>query len=481
MKNTILLIAILFCISANAQDCSCTDHFNWVKKTFEENDAGFKFAVDRKGEATYQKHNEAFAEKVKTITDKDTCLYALYDWLKFFRNGHIDIDMVRDNTQQAPAQPVAEAKPNWEKYKGTEKQVKKYLAGVKQDGFEGVWKSEPYTIAIVKEGTGYVGLILDGGNTVWQKNQVKLRLNGDGKKTGGVFYLRNYSEYKVEDARMIGYNTISLGRFMLKRDNPKLPDSREIKNYLELIDANGPIMQQHSDKTLVLRIPSFSGDSKKAIDSVIAANRDKILKTPNLVIDIRYNGGGSDGSYAEIIPFLYTNPIRVVRTQFLSTPLNNARMQEYLAEEGISEEEKDEINTMIKRLNDNLGGYVGWNDEKVFVQTLDTVHPFPKNIAILINEGNGSTSEQFLLAAKQSSKTKLFGTTTAGVLDISNMYSATSPCGVVLWYCLSKSLRIPDMAIDDKGIQPDYYLDGEIPQQQWVQHAEDSFENNNDK
>lgn len=481
MKNAILLIAILFGISVQAQDCSCTDHFNWVKKTFEENDAGFKFAVDRKGAGAYQKHNEAFAEKVKSITNRDTCLYALYDWLKFFRKGHIDIDVVRDNTQQAPAQPANESKPNWEKYKGNEKQVKKYLAGIKQDSFEGIWKSEPYTIAIVKEGKGYVGFILDGGNTVWQKGQVKMRLTTNGKKIGGVYYLRNYSEYKLEDVQLIGYNTIALGSFMLTRDNPKLPNSRQIKNYLELVDANGPVMQQHSDKTLVLRIPSFEGNNKKAIDSVITVNRHKILKTPNLVVDIRNNGGGSDGSYAEIIPFLYTNPVRIVSTQFLSTPLNNARMEEYLAEEGISEEEKEEVNTMLKRLNDNMGGYVGWNDEKVYIQTLDTVHQFPKNVAILINGGNASTSEQFLLAAKQSSKTKLFGTTTAGVLDISNMYSTTSPCGVILRYCLSKSLRIPDMAIDDKGIQPDYYLDDEIPQQQWVQYAEDSFEYKNNK
>ncbi|MGQ3088011.1 S41 family peptidase, partial [Flavobacterium sp.] len=333
-----------------------------------------------------------------------------------------------------------------------------------------------YTIAILKQGTGYIGFILDGGNTVWQKNQIKLRLDTDGKKMGGVYYLRNYSEYKLDDVKMIGNNTISLGGFTLKRDDPKLQDTPQVKSYLELINTNGPIMQQYSDKTLVLRIPSFDGSNKKAIDSVIAANSDKILKTKNLVVDIRYNGGGSDGSYAEIIPFLYTNPIRVVATQFLSTPLNNARMQEYLAEEGISEEEKTEVNVMIKRLNDNMGGYVGWNDETVYVQKLDTVHPFPKNVAILINQGNGSTSEQFLLAAKQSSKTKLFGTTTAGVLDISNMHSVTSPCGIILRYCLSRSLRIPDMAIDDKGIQPDYYLDAEIPQHQWVQYAEDSFE-----
>jgi len=85
--------------------------------------------------------------------------------------------------------------------------------------------------------------------------------------------------------------------------------------------------------------------------------------------------------------------------------------------------------------------------------TLDTVYEYPKNIGIIINENNGSTTEQFLLAAKQSKKVKLFGTTTMGVLDISNMHFVQSPCEEFkLGYCLSKSMRIPHMTIDNKGI-----------------------------
>ena len=67
----------------------------------------------------------------------------------------------------------------------------------------------------------------------------------------------------------------------------------------------------------------------------------------------------------------------------------------------------------------------------------------------MINENCGSTTEQFLLTAKQSKKVKLFGTTTLGSLDISNMYSVNSPCGEYkLWYGLTKSFRIPEMLID---------------------------------
>lgn len=94
---------------------------------------------------------------------------------------------------------------------------------------------------------------------------------------------------------------------------------------------------------------------------------------------------------------------------------------------------------------------------------------YPKNVGIIINKNCGSTTEQFLLAAKQSKKVKLFGNTTAGVLDISNLNSVKSPCNEFeLWYGTSKSLRIPNMAIDDKGVQPDYYFDKTIKPYEWI-------------
>ena len=56
-----------------------------------------------------------------------------------------------------------------------------------------------------------------------------------------------------------------------------------------------------------------------------------------------------------------------------------------------------------------------------------------------------------------------------GVLDISNMYFIDSPCKEFkLGYSLSKSLRIPDMAIDEKGLQPDYYIDKSITDYKWI-------------
>ena len=177
----------------------------------------------------------------------------------------------------------------------------------------------------------------------------------------------------------------------------------------------------------------------------------------------------NDESYEKLIPLIYTNPIRTVGLEFLSTTLNNRRMEEFANDPEASADEKKWVNDALEKLNNNIGKFVNLDSSMINTETYDTVLVFPKNVGIIINEGCGSTTEQFLLAAKQSKKVKLFGTTTFGSLDISNMYSVKSPCNdFELGYCLSKSYRIPDFAIDGKGIQPDYYLDQTIPAYKWI-------------
>jgi C-terminal processing protease CtpA/Prc len=113
------------------------------------------------------------------------------------------------------------------------------------------------------------------------------------------------------------------------------------------------------------------------------------------------------------------------------------------------------------------------------METMDEISEYPTRVGILINEGNGSTDEQFLLEAKQSFKVKLFGRPTKGVLDISNVNVITSPDEAFnLHYSMSKSLRLPAFPVDDTGIQPDFFLDDEIKEGEWVEYVQNMLEAN---
>ncbi|MFD2561180.1 S41 family peptidase [Aquimarina rubra] len=466
---TFLTITLTF-----AQNCNCINNFEWVKKTFEENDAGFDYALKTKGKQAYADHNNRILEKIKSAKKLTDCTPVLYEWLSFFRSGHIAIRLIQQSQQNNTASINSNQFIDWETLSiGTEK-FKTYLANKKEQDYEGIWETSSYKIGVKKQNDEYVGFIIASGAETWKKGQVKLRFT-TGEKSKSTFYMYDHSAVETEGVKLIGKSHLQLGgRFQLTRLYPELEEEQELKNFIKLLDAKGPYLDVLNRSTLYLRIPSFQPAFKPAIDSLLYANREKILQTENLIIDIRNGTGGSDASYSEILPFLYTNPIRNVGVEYLSTKLNNQRMLDFINKDeyGFSEENKKWAKKSYEELEKKLGQFVNLNKDVANLSQYDTIHPYPKNVGIIINEQNGSTDEQFLLAAKQSKKVKLFGKTTHGVLDISNMFFIDSPCKEFeLGYSLSRSMRIPDFTIDGKGIQPDYYLDKDIPEYKWVEYV----------
>ena len=374
MKNLTLIFLILFPLSIFAQECDCDSIFKWTKQTFEQNDAGFQYILEKKGEQAYKIHNELILQKVKTIKTPVACETAIREWLSFFRKSHIEFH------------------------------------------YTGEHQSETKNI---------------------NKNEV----------------------IEVDEA---------------------IKNTDDYKLYSRFLNSTTPFIVQLNSNTLYLRIPSFNGNEKAKIDSLIAKNKAKILQTENLIIDIRNGTGGNDDSYEELMPFIYTNPIRMPTVEFRSTKLNNQRMYDFSTNSGLAlqfglnptAKQMKEFKAKYDTLSNHLGEFVNLNSYNVSITKFDTVYPFPKNIGIMINHNNVSTDEQFILEARQSKKVKLFGETTKGGLDFSNLNLAFTPNkDFVLVYTLTKSLRIPYMPVDDIGIKPDYFIDKEIPEYKWIEYV----------
>jgi hypothetical protein len=463
----LVLIAVIVCTySAHGQPqtCTCESNFAWLKSTFEENDAGFQYAIDTKGQVAYNAHNQATIEKIKTATTTIECLELLSEWLTFFRLGHIGIE---------PSLRVLQSIPQTNNYTVNLAEFEQYIVAKTEFDYEGIWEEiDNQYIGIRKVGNDYVGFTISSAGE--QASQLKLQIQQQNEKWETTVFRHNRKPEVSGKPELIGKNYLQIGRLLLKRTQPTVEEDVNIDKYLQSFHASMPYLEELNATTLYVRIPSFDQSQKTRIDSVLRANRDKILKTENLIIDIRNGTGGSDNSYVELLPFLYTNPIRTVGVEFLSTELNNRRFWDFANSptyhDVFDENTRNLFNEYYELLQSRLGEFVNLSEDIVSVFQQDTVYEYPKQVGIIINQGNGSTDEQFLLSAKQSTKVKLFGSPTMGVLDISNMYSVSSPCeDFTLWYGLSRSLRIPTMTIDGIGIQPDYYLDKTIPSHKWVE------------
>lgn len=226
----------LLSISTYAQDCNCTKNFEWVKKTFEENDAGFQYAIKQKGDQAYSDLNKRISEKVKSAKTFGECSPILYEWLTFFRSGHVSI---RPISKQQSSQSVANNKSdnqfaNWETLPVETQDFKKYLDKKKTSDYEGIWYTEPYTIGIKKKGDQYIGFIIESGAETWTKGQVKLKLDFSNGKTSSIYYMRDHSAVESKEIAITGKNNLQIGDFSLSRIYPKIEDEPKYAQYFKL-------------------------------------------------------------------------------------------------------------------------------------------------------------------------------------------------------------------------------------------------------
>ena len=357
--KTSLLSLILFCTTrlfAQSPTCNCETNFKWVKTTFEKNDAGFQYIIQQKGMDAYRKHTAAFLPKIKQTSDKQLCADLMNQWLLFFRKAHFWVAPI---DPQASSRSGKSSKP-WPSLDIPESQIKDRSAEPNANPWTGIWQTGAYTLGIFSHQGSFKGIILQSANPAWKPGQVKLNIEKNG---AGDFYMGDRTPQHFTKATLIGKNGLKLGSIDLTRTFPVFKEDEKEALYVKEMSAGNPFIEKLSDKTILFRIPSFDGSQKPLIDSLIAVYDQTLRQTENLVIDIRDNGGGDDDSYEKILPYIYTNPIRMIPFDLYSTPLNNKRMEDYLSIPNLSENSKKQVYAALKKLNDHLGQFVGFNED----------------------------------------------------------------------------------------------------------------------
>ncbi|HVM63031.1 MAG TPA: S41 family peptidase [Verrucomicrobiae bacterium] len=229
-----------------------------------------------------------------------------------------------------------------------------------------------------------------------------------------------------------------------------------------------------SDETFVITVPNFELQHKFRLEALTKRYGAEIKRRPNLIIDVRGNSGGADATFSPLVPYLYTQPVVTVGLDVLATRENADAWQALITP--VSKEEKatpaGRLRAMwlIPKREKQVRAWVTKIVRKMraaregtFVsmvadsrESLPRVLPLPSKVGILVDRRCGSTTEQFLLLARQSKKVTLFGQPTAGVLDYSNVRLFPLPSGnCVLAIATTRSRRLPKEPIDNIGIQPD--------------------------
>ena len=221
-----------------------------------------------------------------------------------------------------------------------------------------------------------------------------------------------------------------------------------------------------------IKISSFKYENIAPVKELIVKSKKEIKKSKTLIIDVRDNFGGTDDVYKPLLPYILTNPLRIMNVEFLSTPTLINGLRDYALQNVPKDSVKarQKIEDDLKEYKENLGKFILYDGKKVTVDSIKIQSKSPRQIIILANKNVASAGENFLFSARQSKKVKILGTPSMGVLDYGSIRKFNLECNnYTLYLPTYRSARLPHYPIDNIGIQPDVYLDETVDD--WLEFA----------
>ena len=436
--------------------------FDFVVRKITDNYAGWHTKVTDSTRPQLEALTARLRARAASASD-DELLELLTEWVGFFEDRHTTV-------RRAAAPAAAGEEPATPSFPWTEQDVRARLQalGSSRDPIEGIWRiaGDRYRVGVLRTGERpdrFAAVILTSTADNWRAGQVKADLvrRPDGA-FDMIFRAGDHSESRVESRLVADGDALSVpdwGPWTREWPEPADPEAAA-----RLFPAAELFMRRLSPQTLWLRIPDFNDSRAAPLRELVAAHRQELASTPNLVIDLRNNGGGSDYVYAPLVPLLYTRPIVTIGMEMRASADNIALRQEVA--DRIRDGAPDNaaaIEAQNRLMRERLGQYVMPDPRPFDIERHEMVLPFPRRIAVLI-DGAGSTGEQFLLLARQSRKATLFGQrNSAGVLDFANVVGMPTPSGRhMLQWATSRSLRLPQDPVDPDGIAPDIRIPDDV-------------------
>lgn len=469
MKNLQLIILFGWLpFSIVGQNCTCLEQFDFFEEKIRLNYSGFRDKVTEQTRTDFEAHNAQYRQMAAATTTDTACYKLLSNWKSWFKDGHVQI---QNALLWAKPAEIRAAFLHWEKINLDETGAKNYLLQAGRQPIEGIWRSTEgaYTVALTQQPATqrqWAASILQADGVYWMPGQVKFELAPlpDSTRFAVRYFMRDH-KLQLDTARLTGDSLVlhTLGIWLrqpLQGEAPPISKTPAPVRYrFALLDS----------ATALLTITTMDVSARSELDKLMKKHKKTLKKTPNLIIDCRDNGGGSDITYRLVSPYLYTGRIRGYHAQIWATRDNAGKYANWQKEKDSPWYLRMYAGMMKRKILRNEGKMLG--KRKTYRTRKFKRRAFPKKVAVLINEYCASSCEAFIMMAAQSEKVTLIGENTAGVSDYGNLHTMKFPCGDLAFrYPTTRTRAVDDgKGIDGVGIPPDVRVGPEV--KDWVEFA----------
>jgi len=225
-------------------------------------------------------------------------------------------------------------------------------------------------------------------------------------------------------------------------------------------DPRLPRLESLGADTLLLTIPSFNDRYRAPLETLLTRRRAELEAHRYWIVDVRGNGGGSDTTYAALLPWLLDGDFRQHALEYLATPVNIQAQEQICAHQSDPAPCLRQMTPALAAMRAaSAGSFVTSADERSKLERPTHLEPkAPRRVAVLVDRACGSSCDQFALTVKAGFRVKLAGQASAGVVDVGNLRPHTLPSGRVLRYATTRSTRVSELPLDGIGVQPDLLL-----------------------
>ena len=461
-----LLLPLLLLLSHTVfsqQTCVCSQNLDFAYQKLKDNYAGWSDKIRPDNQAAFDLLSNEIKEKAKTITNDRECYFLLKKWFDFFQDGHVFIAPLTPYTIDDSPEIVATRASKVPVLSFNEASFMQYLKANESSlaNVEGIWESDDkaYRVGILKDKKDpekYAGFLLADRDATWKAGKLKFEMNQ-------VSPLRYVTTYYYADFSTETSSTREVKNFLIMENLYKFTKVFPIpKEEVSDEDIKQRILdyriEQLDNETALFVLPPFTlVNGPEYINEMISSNKHILDNSPNLIIDLRNNPGGDDAAYESLFPYINTGTIvrkgGVFRSTFENIVSVRHELEAIQSYPAYKERLSPKLQQVLQLMQANSGRFVNGPDKEF---PLAVVAPNPKKVAFLVNKNTASTAEQFILEAKQSKKTMVFGENTKGLADYIEVRDWGMPCyGWRVAFALAKSARLPQNPIDNFGITPD--------------------------
>jgi hypothetical protein len=283
-------------------DCRCLPNFEALVAKVEDNYAGF---TDKTKGAQQTKYRQ-LRDSLHTLAEHarpDDCFDLLAAYTLFFRDRHLQLGNYAVSKLPKRFEPLTLAQAR--------QQTKKAQA----DDLAGIWHRTDGKLQVAilyqrgsgKDGYDYRGLVLHSQDTTMLAGLELFRA----KRQGQAYYVKaivNGLYNHQVPSKLHGNIFYATWNMTLVREFPFMPTPADERELAANRVNNGFYVTSLANDVSLISLRRGFTLSSRVMDSVLQAHEPLLSRTPNLIIDLRDNGGGNN-TWENLLPYVYSKPV----------------------------------------------------------------------------------------------------------------------------------------------------------------------------